>query len=228
VTETIARFTHPGGVDVDVLRGDVRQVESDVLILGRVPELRYELTASTGRSFEPWPWPSSGGVRPPTHLDLAGAGLPWRHVIGVNRKVHDVNWRPRHRGATPHALSLVADLDNLLSHAEWKLGAKSIAILPLSARHRDVVSRAVVAAVHRVAGASASLDAAPALRELLDAIGQGHLLPPRREGRLRFILIDREDPLSWIGGLTNADACLTECELVTVEAWRRSPFERVE
>jgi hypothetical protein len=90
----VARFTHVTGAVIEVVHGDVRDLEVDVLLLGRAPALRRELAASCGRALQPWPWapelPWRG--RPPTVLDVSRAGLTWRRS-GASSS-------PQERGAT--------------------------------------------------------------------------------------------------------------------------------
>lgn len=241
----IARFEHVTGVSVDVVRGDVRDIDADILILGRSRRLRQELLgedlaweqASDSR-LEPMP------IAPrPVWSSLAGRGLPWRHAAVIRRRVGKYARPAPDEYAFRNEQGLVSDIGETITAAETRLGAGSALLMGLSVRESEmsalVASAAVVAHLHLEAsqrllipaytcGALPRKSSLPLPEPSADSFEARRRARAEKEHAIRrFVLASLVNPEPFVRFLSNEKQGLIRARLISSVQWRLAPLRRV-
>lgn len=185
------RFTVGGVHTVEVWRGNAFSFEADVLVFGRSPTLKAEISALAGASWEPFDFLSE-------NLDrrifsryyhraeaLSSARLPWKSAVSIWFRARDrdpLDIRP------PVGISPINKISSTLWHILRKLhheGARRFVLLPLSWRNPDFVAAAMAEAIWATCVVSGSRKP-PCLVQVVNLGGNPELLSWLRNGTGRF------------------------------------------
>jgi hypothetical protein len=178
---------------VEVWRGNAFSFEADVLVFGRCPALKAEISALAGSSWEPFALSEALARIGIYHRaeTLSSARLPWKSAVSI--------WfRARNRDPLdPDALiSPISRISASLWRILWSLhgyGAHRFVLLPLSWRNPDLVAAAMAEAIWAACVIS-GIKKTPCLFQVVNLGGSPELLGWLRNESGRLSQLLRKSP----------------------------------